>query len=117
MNRSGAVDVVLVNMPFAEVQRPSIALGLLHASLRETEIRSEVVYANLAFAETVGLAAYQALQATATDHLLGEWCFSAQLFPENEEQDEEYLNLVLEARTQGLPPLLEQRKEVMRWIR
>jgi ribosomal peptide maturation radical SAM protein 1 len=117
MNRSGAVDVVLVNMPFAEVQRPSIALGLLHASLKETEIRSEVVYANLSFAETVGLASYQALQATATDHLLGEWCFSANLFLENQDRDEEYLNLVLEARTQGLPPLLEQRKEVMRWIR
>lgn len=117
MNQSGAVDVVLVNMPFAEVQRPSIALGLLHASLKETEIRSEVVYANLSFAETVGLAVYQALQATATDHLLGEWCFSANLFQENEKQDEEYLNLVLEARTQGLPPLLEQRKEMMRWIR
>ena len=117
MNRSGAVDVVLVNMPFAEVQRPSIALGLLHASLKETEIRSEVVYANLSFAETVGLASYQALQATATDHLLGEWCFSANLFLENQDRDEEYLNLVLEARTQGLPPLLKQRKEVMRWIR
>ena len=117
MNRSGAVDVVLVNMPFAEVQRPSIALGLLHASLKKTEIRSDVIYANLWFAETVGLPSYQALQATATDHLLGEWCFSANLFPENEEQDEEYLNLVLEARTQGLPALMEQRKEVMRWIR
>ncbi|HKT51392.1 MAG TPA: RiPP maturation radical SAM C-methyltransferase, partial [Candidatus Angelobacter sp.] len=117
MKRSGAVDVVLVNMPFAEVQRPSIALGLLHASLKETEIRSEVIYANLWFAETVGLASYQALQATATDHLLGEWCFSANLFPENQEQDEEYLNLVLEARTQGLPRLLDQRKKLMRWIR
>jgi ribosomal peptide maturation radical SAM protein 1 len=117
MKQSGAVDVVLVNMPFAEVQRPSIALGLLHASLKETEIRSEVVYANLSFAETVGLASYQALQATATDHLLGEWCFSANLFLENQDRDEEYLNLVLEARTQGLPPLLKQRKEVMRWIR
>lgn len=117
MKRSGAVDVVLVNMPFAEVQRPSIALGLLHASLKGTGVRSEVIYANLWFAESIGLASYQALQSTATDHLLGEWCFAANLFPENEKQDEEYLDLVLEARTQGLPPLLEQRKEVMRWIR
>ena len=37
------MDVVLVCMPFAEIQRPSIALGLLHASLANTGLSSEVV--------------------------------------------------------------------------
>lgn len=113
----GLQDVVLVCMPFAEVQRPSIALGLLRASLADTGIRSEVVYANLGFAERIGLPAYQAMQAAPTDHLLGEWCFSGGLFSDHSAADDEYLSLVLDVRCQGFPPDLEQRKALMRWIR
>jgi len=111
------MDVSLVSMPFAEVQRPSIALGLLHAALLPTAIRSEVVYGNFDFAEAIGLVAYQAMQSAPTDHLLGEWCFARLLFPDVPEKDEEYLNLVLEVRCQGFPPDLEQRKDLMRWVR
>ena len=111
------MDVTLVSMPFAEVQRPSIALGLLHAALAHTTIRSEVVYGNFGFAETIGLVSYQAMQSAPTDHLLGEWCFAGCLFPGDPVKDEEYLNLVLEVRCNGFPPELEQRKELMRWVR
>jgi len=111
------MDVVLVSMPFAELQRPSIALGLLRATLANTEIESEVIYANFGLAETVGLVAYQAMQSTPTDHLLGEWCFAARLFPDCAEKDEEYLDLVLEVRCSGFPVELEQRKDQMRWVR
>ena len=61
--------------------------------------------------------AYQAMQSTPTDHLLGEWCFAGQLFPDAATNDEEYLNLVLEVRCSGFPPELEQRKDQMRWVR
>ena len=111
------MDVVLVSMPFAEVQRPSIALGLLHASLANTDIESEVVYGNFGLAERIGLVAYQSMQLAPTDHLLGEWCFAGYLFPINEAQDEEYLDLVLEVRCSGFPAELEQRKDQMRWVR
>lgn len=111
------MDVVLVSMPFAEVQRPSIALGLLHASLANTGIQSEVVYANFGLAERIGLVAYQAMQLAPTDHLLGEWCFASCLFPTSEASDEEYLNLVLEVRCSGFPAELEQRKDQMLWVR
>src|ERR1041385_2315350 len=111
------MDVVLVSMPFAEVQRPSIALGLLHASLAGTELESEVVYANFGLAERIGLIAYQAMQLAPTDHLLGEWCFAGYLFPIDEAKDEEYLNIVLEVRCTGFPPELDQRKDQMRWVR
>src|SRR5260370_3454755 len=104
-------------MPFAEVQRPSIALGLLHAALAGTPIRSEVIYGNFGFAETIGLVAYQAMQTAPTDHLLGEWCFAGSLFPTVAARDEEYLNLVLEVRCSGFPADLKQRKELMRWVR
>jgi len=111
------MDVILVCMPFAEVQRPSIALGLLRAALASTDIRSEVMYGNFPFAETIGLVSYQAIQSTPTDHLLGEWCFAGSLFPESAERHEEYLNLVLEVRCQGFPADLERRKELVRWVR
>ena len=111
------MDVSLVCMPFAEVQRPSIALGLLHAALADTPIRSEVVYGNFLFAETIGVVSYQAMQSAPTDHLLGEWCFAGGLFPDVAARDEEYLNLVLEVRCNGFPADLEQRKNLMRWVR
>jgi len=111
------MDVVLVSMPFAEVQRPSIALGLLQASLANTDIQSEVVYGNFGLAERIGLVAYQAMQLAPTDHLLGEWCFAGYLFPTSETKDEEYLDLVLEVRCNGFPPELDERKDQMRWVR
>ena len=111
------MDVVLISMPFAEVNRPSIALGLLHASLANTKIKSEVVYANFGLAERIGLVAYQAMQSAPTDHLLGEWCFASRLFSTTDAIDEEYLNLVLEVRCTGFPTGLDERKDQMRWVR
>jgi magnesium-protoporphyrin IX monomethyl ester (oxidative) cyclase len=111
------MDVVLVSMPFAEVQRPSIALGLLRASLNRAAIPSEIVYANFGLAEAIGLVAYQAIQSTPTDHLLGEWCFAPCLFPGMDLDDEEYLEIVLEVRCHGFHADLEQRKDQMRWVR
>src|ERR1044071_1328595 len=107
------MEVVLISMPFAEVQRPSIALGLLQASLANTGIQSEVVYGNFGLAERIGLVAYQAMQSTPTDHLLGEWCFAGRVFPTTEANDDEYLNLVLQVRCSGFPAELEQRKDHM----
>ena len=116
-NCVNSMDVVLVSMPFAEVQRPSIALGLLRASLANTDIQSEVVYGNFGLAETIGLVSYQAMQSAPTDYLLGEWCFAGSLFPDAEVNDEEYLNLILEVRCNGFPADIEQRKDLMRWVR
>src|SRR5262249_39501568 len=111
------MDVTLVSMPFAEVQRPSIALGLLQAALIDTEIRSEVVYANLRFAEYAGLVSYQAVLSTPTDHLLGEWCFAGMLFPDFHPDDDAYLELVLDVRANGFAAGLEQRKSMMLALR
>jgi len=117
VSRSNPMDVTLVSMPFAEVQRPSIALGLLQAALTGTEIRSEVVYANLRFAEYAGLVSYQAVLSTPTDHLLGEWCFAGILFPDFHPDDDAYLELVLDVRANGFAAGLEQRKSMMRALR
>src|SRR5262249_32492935 len=68
-------------------------------------------------AEAVGLVAYQAIQSTPTDHLLGEWCFAGCLFPEKREKDEDFLDLVLEVRCNGFPTDVARRKEYVHWVR
>jgi ribosomal peptide maturation radical SAM protein 1 len=75
-------DVVFVQMPFAGVERPSLALGLLTASLRAAGIATESVYANIAFAEKVGLLDYILVRASAPSVLIGEWIFAESAFGE-----------------------------------
>ena len=48
-------DVVLVQPPFAPVDSPSLALSTLQAALLDAGIDTRVVYANLAFAERIGV--------------------------------------------------------------
>lgn len=76
------LGVCLVSMPYSAVGRPSIGLSLLQAALRADDIPSRVLYANLAFAEQVGLGLHDFLCSQGPDRLLGEWTFAAAAFPE-----------------------------------
>ena len=67
MANSTRSAVVLVQMPYSGVDRPSIALGLLKAYLSAAGIPSEVVYGNLAFASEIGVDVYQAFEETPPD--------------------------------------------------
>ena len=95
-------DICLVSMPYAAVERPSIALGLLAAELRGAGIAVEARYACLDFAARVGLRAYDAVLNSHTALFIGEWTFAAAAFPERTAVDEEYLaaaaERVLESR-------------------
>jgi magnesium-protoporphyrin IX monomethyl ester (oxidative) cyclase len=75
----GAVDVQLVLMPYADVARPSIALGTLKACLGGTGIACSVEYANLRFAEALG---WGMPDVPYLERLLGEWTFAAAAFPD-----------------------------------
>lgn len=73
------IDVCLVQMPFADIVRPSLALSLLKAALDAGGIRSVVEYGNIAFADMLG--------ATLPDlpylrQFLGEWVFASAAFPD-----------------------------------
>jgi ribosomal peptide maturation radical SAM protein 1 len=70
--------VVFFSMPFAEVDRPSLALSLLRAELAQEGIASRIIYANIRYASRVGPYLYQFIAGgrPATYHLLGEWVFS-----------------------------------------
>jgi len=78
--RSGKSDVCLVLMPYVPVERPSIALGILKSCLAASGVSSRVVYANLKFADRVGLAPYNNILNGFRDFQNGEWTFSAGAF-------------------------------------
>jgi ribosomal peptide maturation radical SAM protein 1 len=102
----GAPDVCLVTMPYASPTRPSMALGLLQAILAEGGISASAAYANLWFAESVGLRRYSLCASNLPIvFLAGEWTFAGAAFgddPRRAERDAEYLRQVRQA-SDGYP--------------
>lgn len=86
-------DVCFVLMPYAALQRPSIALGLLKSALSESGIKAVNIYANIWFANRIGLDNYHYFQQSQSMNLVGEWTFSQAAFPELQVDDDEFLNI------------------------
>lgn len=89
-------DVCLVNMPYASLNRPSLALGLLKAVLTREGIATAVLYPNLAFAEMIGLRLYHLCSSQLPkDFLVGEWTFAQAAFRDaTRASEEEYLERI-----------------------
>lgn len=87
--------VTLINMPFADWNRPSFALSYLSAlASRElgSDIEIEVRHLNLDFAQYLGSRTYDAI-AGDLEHLLtgvGEWLFRQLAFPAAPDNTDEY---------------------------
>ena len=64
---AAAQPVVLVNMPFGYLFRPSLSFSLLKALLLERSIPSRLLYAHLQFAEQIGRDFYQELTSERPD--------------------------------------------------
>lgn len=88
------MSISLVQMPYAALERPSIALGLLKASLLGKGLAVQASYPNWKWAERIGLAHYQALSESPAASLLGEWSFSGAAFETETSLD--FLDEVLE---------------------
>lgn len=86
------MSVVLVNMPFVALERPSLALGLLASILQRDGIPCTTMHANMLFAERIGVRAYRQSSMCKPQDLLGEWIFSPLLFPELEDKSLAYLD-------------------------
>jgi magnesium-protoporphyrin IX monomethyl ester (oxidative) cyclase len=84
-------------MPYAPLEHPSIGVSLLKAAVHGSEIQAEVVYGNMHFADRIGFDPYRLVEEKPTERLVGEWTFSAGLFPSFESDVEAYLNLVVGA--------------------
>lgn len=87
-------DIQLVLMPFGSIEHPSIALGTLKACLTRIGFSCAVDYANLRFADTIGLINYNNIDAFSCLANLGEWIFAGDVFPHHAAQTREYLELI-----------------------
>ncbi|GAF90903.1 unnamed protein product, partial [marine sediment metagenome] len=96
-------DVELVTMPYASLERPSLALGILQSSLRETSLTSNVVYANLQFAQEIGLETFAEVIRGAY-YLLGEWTFAGSAFPDFKPDNPDFYLWYCEAVRQFTDP-------------
>jgi len=87
--------VLLVNMPWALVDWPSIQLGILKSSLQNHGIEAEVVYLNLLFAAKLGLPQYYDLAVHPSLGFLREWLFSGLIQSDEDSdsnQDSDYIS-------------------------
>ncbi len=73
--------VVLVTMPFMEIHRPSIQIGLLKALASARGFQACTLHANLDFAARIGVDDYQ-LVCQHRGVMVGDWLFSIEAFPE-----------------------------------
>jgi magnesium-protoporphyrin IX monomethyl ester (oxidative) cyclase len=77
------VDVCLVNMPYACLERPSIALGLLKTYIQNAGYSVNCIYGNLKFAKVIGSRQFYAIEGAKNADLIGEWTFSQAAFPDH----------------------------------
>ncbi|MBW2121543.1 MAG: RiPP maturation radical SAM C-methyltransferase [Deltaproteobacteria bacterium] len=117
-------QVCLINPPFGAIERPTVGLGLLKASACKARVPCRVLYANLAFAERIGLDLYFWFANTGEYiDLFGEWVFAGVLFPENHEASEGYIRRFVaggytESTFKAVLPgrdLMETLQEARRW--
>jgi ribosomal peptide maturation radical SAM protein 1 len=92
-----ANPVVLVNMPFAYLYRPTLGLSLLKGLLLERRIPSRLFYANVRFAESIGRDLYFIISTETPDRFTfaAEWLFSGALFEQTAADQEAYVSGIL----------------------
>ena len=87
--------VALVNMPFAGLSRPSIALTQLKAVVDRAhgvEVATSIMHLNHDFAPLFGLEAYEEIcnSSAILNSGLGDWIFRQEAFPELPDNDRAY---------------------------
>jgi magnesium-protoporphyrin IX monomethyl ester (oxidative) cyclase len=75
-------DVCLVSMPYALIENPSISIGLLKSILKRDGIDASCVYANIQFAQAIGVEIYNSVHRNPMSVFVQEWTFGGVAFPE-----------------------------------
>jgi ribosomal peptide maturation radical SAM protein 1 len=90
------MDVCLVVVPFADVERPSIGVSLLSAELARAGFDCRVRYVNFDFAESIGRRLYTDMsESLPADSLVGDWFFADLVFGSEIPPAEQYVQRVL----------------------
>ncbi len=78
-DRRATLPVALVAMPFLDLDRPSIQIGLLKAIVERAGFPVWTLHANLPLGERIGASTYAAL-AQHRGRMVGDWLFSVAAF-------------------------------------
>jgi magnesium-protoporphyrin IX monomethyl ester (oxidative) cyclase len=112
--------VVLINMPFASIHAPSLALLQLQSVVRSRfpeQVEAEIKYVNNDFARFFGVGFYEVI-ANSMPHLytgVGEWFFRSVAFPEAAGNTLDYFKRYYwHPSDRGLRSLLLQRRQGLR---
>lgn len=89
--RNSCPDVVFVSMPYASIERPSVALGTLAGCLERASISTRTLYGNLLFAERIGIPDYEGINNSDITSQIGEWTFSEIAFRREVREVNEYI--------------------------
>ncbi len=100
-------DLYLVQMPYSTVHTPSIGLGLLKGYAQARGLRAGVHYANLDWAEEIGLDVFLPIQRSQVNDQVGEWTFAGAAFPEHRTDSAEFFRLAATTLKSGDMRLLE----------
>ncbi|MFH2047556.1 MAG: RiPP maturation radical SAM C-methyltransferase [Pseudomonadota bacterium] len=92
----GQTDIMLVNMPFVAIERPSLALGILSSLLRAGNINVTNLYANILFLKTIKKQDYILVEKIPPENSFGDWIFSGKVFPETNENSDDYINALID---------------------
>jgi len=89
------VQVLLVNMPFASVQRPAIGLTQIKSRLKDCfgdRVNTKLLDLNMDFARYMGWSFYNGIAETMEHHHtgLGDWLFRQVAFPKLPDNTNEY---------------------------
>jgi ribosomal peptide maturation radical SAM protein 1 len=78
-----SVDVLLINMPFGPINKPSIGLSLLQAELKMIGVSATILNFTLLFGKKIGKEIYDeiAVDRYSMTEQIGEWIFSEGLSP------------------------------------
>lgn len=92
-------DIILVNMPYAPMIQPSLALGILQAIVLEAGLTCSTEYANLNFTAVIGEKAYRTIIKTMSSDGLRDWTFGPAAFPNFHPDDDTFLRMVFVRNT------------------
>ena len=92
--------VLLINMPWAGADTPSIQLEILKSSLIKKEIETDVAYLNIFFSKKIGHNLYAQFNSDPTFNLLNEWLFNKLIRSSSEQKfsdNSDYLNYFIKS--------------------
>jgi ribosomal peptide maturation radical SAM protein 1 len=107
------MKVAIVVMPFLAFDRPSLAAGLLKATVEQRGITCDCKYFNITFSKMVGHHNYLAILESPTTVLAGEWIFSQMFYGQSFSDWASYERDVLNDPIWGLP---SQKNEFIRSV-